>query len=73
MITLTPAYGRDYKSKAKALADFYNDKDFVLNDFSNPNDGRLVNRPELVDDGVEEVKLRYDRLLKVFVVKTEKP
>ena len=29
--TLTPAYGRDYTSKAKAEADLRNGKDFVLN------------------------------------------
>ena len=29
--TLTPAYGRDYTSKAKAEADLHGGKDFVLN------------------------------------------
>mgnify|MGYP003151300678 FL=1 len=29
--TLTPAYGRDYTSKAKAEADLNGGKDFVLN------------------------------------------
>ena len=29
--TLTPAYGRDYTSKAKAEADLRSGKDFVLN------------------------------------------
>lgn len=28
--TLTPAYGRDYTSAAKASADFFNSKDFKL-------------------------------------------
>lgn len=27
---VTPAYGRDYKSKAQALADWFAGKDFVL-------------------------------------------
>lgn len=33
MATLTPAYGRDYKTKAEAIADFRDGKDFVYNHF----------------------------------------
>lgn len=30
-MTLTPAYGRDYKSKAEVIADFVSGKDFEAN------------------------------------------
>ena len=32
MATLTPAYGRDYKSKKEVLKDFLDGKDFIYND-----------------------------------------
>jgi hypothetical protein len=64
-ITLTPAYGQDYKSKAEALADFNADKDFILNDFSSHWDGKPVNRSQLVG---RTVKIRYASGRRVFVV-----
>lgn len=35
-VTLTPAYGRDYKSGKTALADYNAGKDFMLNTFDSP-------------------------------------
>ena len=71
MITLTPAYGRDYMNKAAALEDFNGDKDFILNDLGHPGDGRYVNKPQLLEDGEAEVKIRFGSLRQVFVVKVE--
>ena len=65
-MTLTPAYGRDYKSAKAAKADFDAGKDFVLNDISSPWDGRPINKHDLAG---KTVTLRYDRLRKVAVVK----
>jgi len=62
MMTLTPAYGRDYKSKEEVLADFDANKDFLIN--GGPESGRYVNKEEL---GGEEVKFRYARQKRVFV------
>lgn len=34
MVTLTPAYGRDYKTKKEFMADFEAGKDFIINTIS---------------------------------------
>jgi len=64
MTTVTPAYGRDYKSKKAALADWNANKDFIINDISNKWDGYPINK-----QGAEEYKLpimiRYDKLSKI--------
>ncbi len=69
MPTLTPAYGRDYKSKAAVEADFKAGKDFVLNDMSSPHHGRYVNVQDARGAGWATVNLRYKRLTRVAVVK----
>ena len=67
---LTPAYGRDYRSKQAVLDDFNADKDFILNDLYDPWDGRPLNRPQIIElKTVTEVTFRYDKLRKVFSVK----
>ena len=64
-MTLTPAYGRDYKS-AKAVKDDYNaNKDFVVTDISSPDNGRYANKQQLTG---QSVMVRYDRLRKVVKV-----
>ena len=40
---LTPAYGRDYRSKKEILADLEADKDFIFHDISSPWDGSPCN------------------------------
>ena len=67
-ITLTPAYGRDYKSKAAVIKDFEADKDFIISDFGNRWDGKPVNRSQLLGD-VDEVNIRFQKNRKVVVVK----
>ena len=63
MMTLTPAYGRDYTSKAKCLADWENGKDFIINDVMSRWDGKPVS----IRDMNETVKIRYKALTQVFV------
>ena len=65
MLTLTPAYGRDYRSKAALLADFKDDKDFIVNDVMSRWDGKAVNRPQIIG---ETVKIRYNRLRSVMTL-----
>ena len=67
--TLIPAYGRDYKSKAAALADFEAGKDFMIADFSHPDDGRYANKADLPDGAV--LNIRYKRLTMLCVVKVK--
>lgn len=63
MVTMTPAYGRDYKNRKAAIAAWESGKDFIINDICNPYDGK----PASIRDFAEPVKIRYDRLTKVFV------
>jgi hypothetical protein len=66
--TVTPAYGRDYKSAKAARADWNADKDFILQDISSRWDGMLCNRQDLHGP----VKLRYGKLAKVIMVEGSK-
>lgn len=59
--TLTPAYGRDYKSQKEIESDFNANKDFILNP-----DGIYINK-EQIKPGTK-VQLRYARMMKVHVV-----
>jgi hypothetical protein len=68
MLTLTPAYGRDYKSKKALVADFEADRDFIIADFGHPYEGKPVNRSQLVETGERQAKIRYAQLRKVAVL-----
>ena len=63
-VEATPAYGRDYRSAKAAQADWLADKDFVLQDFMSPWDGKPINRSQAIEAGLT-VTIRYDRLRKV--------
>ncbi len=64
-MTLTPAYGRDYKFKAAAVKDWADGKDFIINDITSQWDGR----PTSIRDWPEDVVyLRYCQLRKVAKV-----
>lgn len=60
-MTVTPAYGRDYKSAKAAKADWKAGKDFIINDFFSPWDGTACS----IRDTKEQVMIRYDKLRKV--------
>lgn len=68
-MTLTPAYGRDYRSKKAVLEDFDADKDFIINDITNRWDGKPVNKAQLVKAKQRVVYIRYGKLRKVMEVK----
>ena len=61
-MTITPAYGRDYKSANAALEDYNADKDFIVADITNPYNGKPVNKSQL--SGVD-VMIRYNKLTKI--------
>ena len=58
MKTLTPAYGRDYTKKTDVLKDYFGGKDFILNDITDPYDGKPCSCRDFPG---ETVKLRYNR------------
>lgn len=60
-MTLTPAYGRDYKSQAKLLEDFNNNKDFIRNDLI----CQLINKQQI--PAGTKIQFRYSKLRKTFI------
>ena len=66
-MTLTPAYGRDYKSQKAVEEDFNSDKDFIINDIMSPWNGKPCNKSSLRIG--ETVQIRYSNLRKIMVIK----
>lgn len=64
--TLTPAYGRDYKTKKEILADWEAGKDFVLNTY---NGGGYVNKTAYT--APYSITVRYKRNQNVTVIKVK--
>lgn len=67
MLTLTPAYGRDYKSGKAAKADFAANKDFIIQQIGHPYDGKYANREQLEKEF--PVMLRFNSLRSICIVK----
>jgi len=68
-MTLTPAYGRDYKSKAAVLAAWNANKDFIIADVFSRWSGKPANKSDLAAAGEVGIIIRYDNLRKVVAVK----
>ena len=47
-MTLIPAYGRDYRSRKEVQEAFDANKDFIVQDISDPADGKPTNREDLI-------------------------
>ena len=54
-VTVTPAYGRDYKSAKAAKADCNANKDFILQDIMSPWDGEYDGKDDLIHGGAYAV------------------
>jgi hypothetical protein len=67
-LTVTPAYGRDYKSQKAVQADWDAGKDFIIANFFDPADGKPINKQD-ADRGGIKVMVRYQRLTKIYNVK----
>ena len=65
MITLTPAFGRDYKSFKAALADYDKGMDFILNDWESRWNGLPINKQDVDGNYMQNVFLRYNKLRNV--------
>ena len=66
--TLTPAYGRDYKSKKTVMEDLLAQKDFVLHDLMSIYDRKVGNLEDLRKAEYTSLHVRYDALRKVLVI-----
>ena len=63
--TLLPAYGRDYKRKADIASDLNANKDFLISNIRLA----LINKEELVSEGIKSVVVRYGNQRKVTSLK----
>ena len=64
-MTLTPAYGRDYKTAKAAKNAWVNGHDFIIADMSSPWDGKPTN---IHDEHAGYINIRYNQLRKVTVI-----
>ena len=69
MVTLIPAYGRDYNSQAEALADFNKNMDFEAVDVL--RGGGYTNKEELQQMGTQQVAIRYKKQRMKFFVRLD--
>jgi hypothetical protein len=67
MITLTPAYGRDYKSQKEVKADWKNGKDFIIADIVHPYSGKPCSIRD-VDSLGGKVMIRFNKNTKIVAV-----
>lgn len=67
-MTLTPAYGRDYKSQKEVLEAWNSNKDFTVADLFYL--GTYCNKTDVENDkSIKSVTIRYSKLTKVMVIK----
>jgi hypothetical protein len=59
-VTLTPAYGRDYKSQKAVKADWAAGKDFIIETFGHPHEGKPINKQD-ADGTTDTYNVRYDQ------------
>ncbi len=64
--TLTPAYGRDYKSSDEVLTDWNADKAFSVNSFE--ASGSYTNRADCNERGYTEVTVRFAKIRRIVVL-----
>ena len=69
ILTLSPAYSRDYKSQKEVKSDWNSDKDFIIETIFDPYCGKPANKSDLKRAGHKMVTIRYNKLQKVLGIK----
>jgi len=69
MATLTPAYGRDYRSANEAKADYEAGKDFILNDVSSRWNGSYISKRD-AESVYGDINIRFNNLRNKVVIKS---
>ena len=64
MLTLIPAYGRDYKTAKAARDDWNANKDFIITCITHPYDGKYCNKQDMN----ESVQIRFHKLTKIVLI-----
>jgi len=70
-ITLVPSYGRDYKNGKEVQAAWDAGKDFTIQSFGHPDDGRQINKQDAEREG-GTFNIRYKKLTQIKVIKVKK-
>ena len=68
-LIVIPAYGRDYKSKKEVQEAWDAGKDFQINCFMHPDDGRYINKDDATKGS--SINVRYKKLTQVHVIKVK--
>jgi len=68
IVTVSPAYGRDYKSQKEVKEAWESGKDFVVQSMFN---GGYINKQGALEQGVSTVNIRYKKMSNVVVVKVK--
>ena len=68
MATLTPAYGRDYRSAAAAREAFLSGKDFIFNEVGSRWDRKPCSIRDFKAGETPSVTIRYNRLRSSIIV-----
>jgi hypothetical protein len=68
MLTIVPAYGRDYKSLETVINDLRANRDFIVHDIGSTEFGRYVNLAAMRDVGIHQVRVRHGGLRRVSVI-----
>jgi len=71
-LSVVPAYGRDYKSKAAVIEALKSNEDFKISDMSSQWDGKPGNLTDFKREGITSLTVRYGKLMKVTVVDVTK-
>lgn len=66
-LTLTPAYGRDYKNAKAVQEDWDAGKDFIICNAFSPDDGRYISKKDATPGMV--LNIRYKRLMNIKQIK----
>lgn len=69
MLTISPAYGRDYKSIKAVKSDFDEGKDFIIENIENKWCGKPCNKNDLKKLKIKIVLIRYSNRRKITEVK----
>jgi len=67
--TLVPSYGRDYKSGKEVQEAWDAGKDFTINSFGHPDDGRQINKQDAKPG--QSYNIRYKKLTQIKVIKVK--
>jgi hypothetical protein len=68
-ITISPAYGRDYRSKKDAESAFQQNQDFIVESIASGYAGSYCNRSDLKAGGIKQVEIRYLKKTRLTIVK----